>query len=429
MRRTARDPAEKRFLHFLDHYSQRHRPDRPVSRAQTQPHRVIVTDASDARIDRGLRHTSQPSLPSAQKRPTSGAPVSPMTALLRRPSSALSRDSPGKITAIRQRVLSKIAIGIHVALLNAKISQKPGEIQLEEPMREATVEHVQRIYRQFLRFKALESDRAAEAQYLHQVKLVQEAWCENSGPQAAQDDSFSRNPWDSESENPLSRMRWATFIHWLEQEASCGIQQTYRRSVAALLRGVKLWRQMCASPEQAEGISLGLLLSWAFPSSSSANIAEMLSWLALNELESIRWPSPRLIDDEERKQLERIFHKVYAKGRAAITADDIAGGDFPDRQTQIMTLVDSRLARHVFGDKKIDWPTFLEHMCEMGCQGHPSVTRVRNPEGVCLARCRRTALNFHGWLSETPSEMEVERRKVVDALEAEVVAWRSGIGY
>ena len=110
-------------------------------------------------------------------------------------------------------------------------------------------------------------------------------------------------------------------------------------------------------------------------------------------------------------------------------AQGIAGGDFPDRQTQIMTLVDSRLARHVFGDKKIDWPTFLEHMCEMGCQGHPSVTRVRNPEGVCLARCRRTALNFHGWLSETPSEMEVERRKVVDALEAEVVAWRSGIGY
>jgi hypothetical protein len=34
-----------------------------------------------------------------------------------------------------------------------------------------------------------------------------------------------------------------------------------------------------------------------------------------------------------------------------------------------------------------------------------------------------------GRLSETPSEMEVERRKVVDALEAEVVAWRSGIGY
>lgn len=125
-------------------------------------------------------------------------------------------------------------------------------------------------------------------------------------------------------------------------ESDDGFQpHSERRSVAALLRGVKLWRQMCASPEQAEGISLGLLLSWAFPSSSSANIAEMLSWLALNELESIRWPSPRLIDDEERKQLERIFHKVYAKGRAAITADDIAGGDFPDRQTQIMTLVDS----------------------------------------------------------------------------------------
>ena len=22
---------------------------------------------------------------------------------------------------------------------------------------------------------------------------------------------------------------------------------------------------------------------------------------------------------------------------------------------------------------RIDWPTFLEHMCEMGCQGHPKV--------------------------------------------------------
>ena len=34
-----------------------------------------------------------------------------------------------------------------------------------------------------------------------------------------------------------------------------------------------------------------------------------------------------------------------------------------------------------------------------------------------------------GWLSETPSHEEVERRKVIDALEAEVIAWRAGIGY
>lgn len=34
-----------------------------------------------------------------------------------------------------------------------------------------------------------------------------------------------------------------------------------------------------------------------------------------------------------------------------------------------------------------------------------------------------------GWLSETPSHAEVERRKVIDALEAEVIAWRAGIGY
>lgn len=95
----------------------------------------------------------------------------------------------------------------------------------------------------------------------------------------------------------------------------------------------------------------------------------------------IRWKSPRLIDDDERKQLERtiwevwemdmagvfancrltaflhmnldttsilysgrIFQNVYAKGRHAITPDDIAGGPFPDRQTRLLTLVDAWLA-------------------------------------------------------------------------------------
>ena len=266
LRRPARDPAEKRFLNFLDHYSQKHR---PVSRAQTQP----LQSLSAPKIDRIDRPSSQ-ALP---KRPRSGAPVSPMTKLLRHPAAF---DSPGKITVIRQRVLSKIAIGIHVALLNAKISQKPGEIQLEEPMKKATVEDVQRIYRQFVRFKEMESDRAAETRYFHQVKMIQEAWCEPS----PQDRFHLDDP--REASSPVSRLHWSTLIHWLEQEACCGIQQTYRRSVAALLRGVKLWRQMCARPEQTEGISLGLLLSWAYPSSSSAEIAEMLSWLALHELEA-----------------------------------------------------------------------------------------------------------------------------------------------
>ena len=35
----------------------------------------------------------------------------------------------------------------------------------------------------------------------------------------------------------------------------------------------------------------------------------------------------------------RIYHDAYAKGRAFITADDIAGGDFQDKHTQLHTLV------------------------------------------------------------------------------------------
>eukprot|EP00913_Durusdinium_trenchii_P016688 g15687.t1 len=58
-------------------------------------------------------------------------------------------------------------------------------------------------------------------------------------------------------------------------------------------------------------------------------------------------------------------------------------------------------------------------MCEIGCQGHPQVTRVTTPEGIPLVRCQRDPLNFHGWLSETPPESEVESRKVIDAFEEE----------
>jgi len=192
------------------------------------------------------------------------------------------------MVAIRQRALSKIAIGLHVALLNAKISQKPGEIQLEEPIGKPRFEQVYRIYRQFLRFKSLEAERAAEVRYLRQEKQIQEAWCDMGEAAATDGDVHLPMELDSnvDSKPPLSRLRWSTLIHWLEQEASCGVQQTYRRSVSALLRGVKLWRQLCASREQAEGISLGLLLSWAFPSSTSADIAEMMLWLAQKELET-----------------------------------------------------------------------------------------------------------------------------------------------
>ncbi|CAK9026093.1 unnamed protein product [Durusdinium trenchii] len=418
-KKLARDPAETRFLSFLNRYSQKHR---CVSRAQTQPNLEKQICRSPA------------SLPSsaARQRPKSG-PV-PATPVFRRPSSAISRTDSPKVAAIRERVLSRIATGLHVALLGAKVSQKPGETKLEQPIGRASVQQVQRIYRHFLRLKAIEADRAAEVRYWRHVKLVQEAWSEQPKESEPNKHGYHEDgcvpATKCERPSHIPRLQWATFFHWLEQEASCGIQQTYRRTLAALLRGVKLWKELCASAQQSlEGISLGLLLSWVYPASSNIEISQMLSWLGGHQLDCIRWKSPRLIDDDERKQLERIFQNVYAKGRHAITPDDIAGGPFPDRQTRLLTLVDARLARHVFGDRQIDWPMFAEHMCEIGCQGHPQVTRVTTPEGIPLVRCQRDPLNFHGWLSETPPESEVESRKVIDAFEEEVIAWQSGTGY
>ena len=64
----------------------------------------------------------------------------------------------------------------------------------------------------------------------------------------------------------------------------------------------------------------------------------------------------------------RIFHKVYAKGRTAITADDIAGGAFPDRQTQLMTLVDSRMHEAPITRR---WSSKAGEVIQGDTPGHP----------------------------------------------------------
>ena len=231
---------------------------------------------------------------------------------------------------------------------------------MKEPIQKPTRQEALRIYRFFSKLKAWEKERAAAQRRALEIKMLQEACCVR--------------PLEPElSSEPLRPLQWPSFLHWLDQEATCGVQQTYRRCMAALLRGIKVWREQFAA--SAEGISLGVLFLWTYPGTPPQEIARMLSWLGEYELdagprhvetirpdtphvawirgpvlhlfrmsahdskEQIRHPSPRLVDHEERWRLERIFHRCYAKGREWITPEDIAGGDFPDRQTQRMTLV------------------------------------------------------------------------------------------
>ena len=97
-----------------------------------------------------------------------------------------------------------------------------------------------------------------------------------------QEACFVKPPEAFPSSEPLRPLQWPSFLHWLDQEATCGIQQTYRRCMAALLRGIKVWRQQFG----ADGISLGLLFQWTYPGTPDEEIARMLSWLGEYELDA-----------------------------------------------------------------------------------------------------------------------------------------------
>ena len=151
--------------------------------------------------------------------------------------------SSPKNDAIRQRVLSKIASGLHVALLGQRPKQQH---EPEDEAPEASMENVLRVFRHFRRLKRIEREQAAETKLMYEVKRVQEAWCEPNMKSAIREvEEYEAGA------NPISRLHWATFQAWVEQEATCGVHPQYRRTLAAVLRGLQLWKQLCASPAQS----------------------------------------------------------------------------------------------------------------------------------------------------------------------------------
>ncbi|CAE7227450.1 unnamed protein product [Symbiodinium necroappetens] len=441
---TARNVSEARMLRVLDHQwerkacwlnAQQQRLDANGTReGATQKSKVDKAVVLKERAQSPLRRSDTKV---ALSRPLSSAAtrnsvesVGPQMFSGERPGSAIVRSPsdglPAKLEERIPKAVSRIAQGLQVALLGANA----GEMRKQEikgvPLKKILFEpyeaDVCRIFRHFLHLKDVEEDRTAANKERHRQRLVEWGKLEPDEPFQTDDEEISRDP--------LSRVSWATFFRWVEQEASFGVHPESRRACSALFRGARLWLRACASNAQrSEGLSLGLLLLWAYPTVSNRVVAELLAWIGAHELEKLRQEPPRLIDDDERKQLERIFQSTYAKGRAFVTVDDIAGGDFRDKHTHLHTLVDVALAREVFGDAPIDFPKFLEHMCEYGCQGHVGVSQVTRPSGLRLTRCRRPAFRFWGWLSSLPSETELAQLRMIDALELEVKSWKSGAGY
>ena len=291
---TARNAAEARMLRVLDHQW-----ERKASWLHAQQQRLEVAGTGDAAtpkagvIHKDLARTRMCRSDSrlAMSRPLSSITTRNVTRnpqvesvspnfFGQRPQSATVRSpsdgSPAKLEERIQKAVSKIAQGLHVALLGASASEMHKRELEGEPLRkilrEPSEEDACRIFRHFLRLKEQEADRAAAKLQMRRQRLLE--W----GKEPDRDDP--RIP------DPLSRLAWTSFFRWVEQESTLGVNPESRRAYAGLFRGARLWFRKCASMAQRnDGLSLGLLLSLAYPTASSRVVAELLVWIGAHELE------------------------------------------------------------------------------------------------------------------------------------------------
>ena len=137
--------------------------------------------------------------------PNSFGQERPQSAAVRRPSDR----SPSKLEERIHRAVSKIAQGLHVALLGASAGEMRKREADGEPikhiLRAPCEENVCRIFRHFLHLKEVEADRVAANKELRRQKDLE--WgrpVEDPKNQEADDCAA-----------PLSRLGWPTFFRCL----------------------------------------------------------------------------------------------------------------------------------------------------------------------------------------------------------------------
>merc|ERR1712187_776569 len=112
----------------------------------------------------------------------------------------------------------------------------------------------------------------------------------------------------------------------------------------------------------------------------------------------------------------------------------IAGGENQDIPARLKNTIDAETVRVILGDDcMIDLTRFCELMCEDGHRGHAEQTRVicddsvggHHNTGVAIVKVIKRALSYEGWWLEDVPTKEVRLRGRIEALEAEVLRWRS----
>eukprot|EP00747_Dinoflagellata_sp_TGD_P088254 gnl/TRDRNA2_/TRDRNA2_163933_c0_seq1.p1 gnl/TRDRNA2_/TRDRNA2_163933_c0~~gnl/TRDRNA2_/TRDRNA2_163933_c0_seq1.p1 ORF type:complete len:467 (-),score=79.02 gnl/TRDRNA2_/TRDRNA2_163933_c0_seq1:54-1454(-) len=233
---------------------------------------------------------------------------------------------------------------------------------------------------------------------------------------------------DFATSNVLQPIEWSTLFNWIQHESDFARHYRFKAACCTLLRALKLWRKQEATPVQrATGIALSTLLHWIWPSMTYDGVANMLTWICELEFNKIRQPTPPVIEDRYRAQLESIFEQMDTNKKGYCTAHDVAGGEHKDVIMQLKNIVDVETVRAVCGRKDVclGRADFVDLMCEPNYRPYQDSTVVVCDHGQKLIKVTRPIVGFTGWLYDVAPTCETAQRNLVDSIEQEVLRWKN----
>jgi len=255
---------------------------------------------------------------------------------------------------------------------------------------------------------------------------------EELGPPDAEAEELRSKSTTHNTGNPqpkgLPYIAWNILLAWSQHREDIAFDFRYKSATALLNRSLQAWMQAAATEQEKEaGMPLSLLFQWVWPTvmEEEEHLVAMFRWIYLYELESVRQPTPLVIDAHERRILGKIWCSMDPDGTGYCTVDDIAGAREQTIGHKNRSVVDADTVKAVAGTGAIDELTFLELMCEDNFRAHEAARRVTRRDGAVLALWRCEVVDSKIWVLEDPPKEEIPKRRRLEAIEAEILAMPS----
>jgi len=327
-----------------------------------------------------------------------------------------------------EAIIRDISEGLRVVMLNDAPSSVPRsmrmnqELEYRAPADQKDAIKIYKVYRTTLLWEP-EGAGAGEGS-----EQGDPPGGDHSFQELRSDSGGEGSPTSSSRNQPLtdlSPISWNVFLQWAQHKEDFAWDFKYRSCCTALHRALKIYYDNFTSPlDKLQGVHLTQLFQWIWPDIAGAHVAQMLTWICLEELSNFRFATPRLIDRSQHKSLHNIFQTMDPDGNGHCFPEDVAGGRDRAVVARMGNVVDQFTVKKVCGDGEISKERFMEYMCEENCRGHEDADHVWLEDGRRLVKQHRKIVDVTTWVLTDVPEKEVPQRLLADAIENEIRRWR-----